>query len=31
VKTTKKLDPLKDGIGKGSIKSKWISSIGFDA
>ncbi len=24
------LDPLKDRVGKGPIKSKWISSIGFD-
>ncbi len=27
----KNLDPLKDGVGKGPTKSKWINLGGFDA
>jgi hypothetical protein len=31
MKTTKKLDPFKDEVGKGPIKSKWINLGSFDA
>jgi hypothetical protein len=31
MKTTKNVDPLKDGVGKGPTKSEWINLGGFDA
>jgi hypothetical protein len=31
MKTTKNVDPLKDGVGKGPTKLEWINLRGFDA